>query len=91
MGYIPKSVMLVGVTRRQSNSLKIVVIGQFLTRHDATIASEESHARFPSDSPLLHPTVGLTRVIDEAGDGASSGINDHILIKVHQIVALERR
>ena len=28
-------------------------------------------------------------MVHEAGDGAASGIDDHVLVKVHQIVALK--
>lgn len=71
-----------------SDLLKIVIITQLLPCHDPAISCKESHTRLPCNSPLLHPAIRLARVINKASNGPSSGINDHVLIKVHQIIAL---
>src|SRR5438034_710412 len=41
-----------------------------------------------SNSPFNHAAIRLARMVDEACDGATSGINDHLIMEGHQIVTL---
>jgi len=68
--------------------IEVVVVGQFFPGHDALVAGEEGHAGFAADGPFDHAAVGLTGVVDEAGDGAAGGVEDHLLVEVHEVVAL---
>lgn len=44
--------------------------------------------RFPAYDPLHHLAVGFARVVDEARDGAAGGVDDHVLVEEHEVVAL---
>lgn len=44
--------------------------------------------RFTPDDPFYHLAVRFTRVVDEAGDGAAGGVDDHVLVEEHEVVAL---
>lgn len=68
--------------------LEVVIVAQLLSGHDAILSGKEGHARLPGNSPLLHTAIRFTRMVDKASNGSSSGINDHVLVKVHQVVAL---
>jgi hypothetical protein len=70
------------------DSLEIVVVSQLLARHNATRACEESHARFPTDSPFDHLAIGFTRVVHKSSNRAASGVNDHFVVEAHKIIAL---
>ena len=69
--------------------LEVVIVSQLVTGHDTVWPGEKSHARFSSNSPFDHGTIGLARVIDESGDSSTSSINDHVLIEYHEVVALQ--
>jgi len=69
-------------------ALKVVVVGQLLPCHDALVAGEQGHARLALNRPLLHAAVGLARVVDKPRDRPASCVNDHVLIEIHQVVAL---
>ena len=69
--------------------LEVIVISQLLTGHDALLASKECHAWFAGYNPLDHLAVRFARMVHETGDGAPSGIDDHILVERHEIVALD--
>lgn len=68
--------------------LKVIVICQLFSGHNSLLTSEQCHARLPGNSPLLHRAVRFARMVDEARHGASCCIDDHVLIEVHEIVAL---
>jgi len=70
------------------NILKVVVIGQLFTCHNAVISSEKCHARLSCHNPLHHLAVGFAGVVDEASNGSACGINDHVLVEGHKVVAL---
>jgi hypothetical protein len=72
----------------QRNVLKVIVISQLFPCHDATVPCEKSHSWFPRNSPLLHSAIRLAGMVYKTGYGTAGGINDHILIKVHKIIAL---
>lgn len=50
------------------NSLKIIVITQFLTSHNPIIACKEGHAWLASNRPFLHAAVGFTGVVDKTSN-----------------------
>ena len=79
------------ISAKIRNSLEIIVISQFLSSHNAPVTGEKSHARFASNSPFLHSAVGRAGVVHKPGNGPSSGIDDHVLVKVHKIITLEQR
>lgn len=68
--------------------LKVVIVCQLFARHDPTKASEECHSWFSANRHLPHLAVGLTGVVDKACDSTSGGIDNHLVVKTHQIVAL---
>lgn len=68
--------------------LEVVIIGQFFASHNPARTGEECHSWFSAYSPLNHLTIGLARVIDESRDSASSGVDDHLIVEAHEIVAL---
>jgi len=70
------------------NLLEIIVVGQLFPSHDAPVPSEESHTRLAGNSPLFHSAVGFAGMVDEARNGATGGIDNHILVEVHEIIAL---
>ena len=63
--------------------LEVIVIGELLAGHDALVACKERHSRFSGYYPFLHLAVGFAGMVDEAGDGTSSGIDDHVLVEHH--------
>lgn len=70
------------------NLLKVVIIRQFLASHNAARTGEECHSWFSAHSPLNHLAIGLARVVDESRNSASSGVDDHLIVEAHKIVAL---
>lgn len=68
--------------------LKVVIIGQLLASGDSTGTGKQGHPWLSANSPFDHFAVGLARVVYESCDGTSSGINDHLVVKAHEIVAL---
>ena len=71
--------------------VEVVVICQFFANKNAVVASEQSHAWLPVDYPLLDAAIWLTRVIDKACHGTTSSVDNHTLLKFHEIVALTLR
>lgn len=71
------------------NSLEIIVIGQLLSSHNPAVTGEKGHARLASNSPFLHSAVGCARMVHETCNGSSSSVDDHVLVKVHEIVTLD--
>jgi hypothetical protein len=69
--------------------IKIVVVGQLIASHNRAISSKQSHAWLATHYPLHHFAVGFAGVINEARDAALGGINNHILVKRHEVIALE--
>lgn len=43
---------------------------------------------FAADDPFYHLAVWFAGVVDEAGDGAAGGVDDHVLVEEHEVVAL---
>ena len=72
----------------RSNRLEVVIVGELITGHDAIFSREQRHSWLAGHRPLDHVAIGLARVVDKPGDGAACSVDDHVLIKVHQIVAL---
>lgn len=68
--------------------LKVVVIGQLFAGHDTIIPGKKGNPGLASNNPFLHFAIGFTRVVNKAGNRSPCGINDHVLVKVHQIKAL---
>lgn len=68
--------------------VELVIIRQLFARHDACVAGEKCHAWFARYGPLDHPAVWFAGVVDKARDRASGGVQDHLLVEVHQIIAL---
>jgi hypothetical protein len=70
------------------NVLELVIICQFLSSHDPSVSSKKSHPRLPCNNPFDHSAIGFTRMVDESSNRSSCSINDHILIKEHEVVTL---
>lgn len=68
--------------------LKIVVVSQFLASHNSSITSKQRHTWLSSDSPLDHPAIRLTRMVDKPGDRATTCVDNHFIMKCHKVVAL---
>jgi len=68
--------------------LEIVVICQLFASHDTFWASEKCHLWLSFDDTLLHGAIWATAVIDETSDVALLCVDDHALVKLHQVVAL---
>lgn len=71
--------------------LKIVIVRQFFTCHYSVVFRKKGHSRFSRNSPFLHPAIGLARVVNKTCNRAPCGIDDHVLVKIHEIVALQRQ
>lgn len=70
------------------DSLKIIVISKLFTRHDTSVTRKKSHTWLPTYSPFLHSTIGGARMVDEPRNRTAGCVNDHVLVKVHQIITL---
>lgn len=44
--------------------------------------------RFSTYDPFHHLAVWFTGVVDKAGDRAAGGVDDHVLVEEHEVVAL---
>ena len=83
--------LIPGKGKRQEGSeglLKVIVVGELLAGHNAPVSCEERHSGFTRHDPFLHFTVGFAGVVDEPSNGATGGINDHVLVEYHQVEAL---
>jgi hypothetical protein len=74
--------------RTAKDLLEVVVVGQFFSSHDPPRAGEQRHSGLPANGPLDHLAIGLTRMIDESRDGSPSGVDNHLVVETHKVIAL---
>ncbi len=68
--------------------VEIIVVREFLSCHDTPIPGEKRHAWFAGYSPFNHFAIGFAGMIDEASYRSSGSVQNHVLVEVHEIVAL---
>lgn len=84
------------VVSRLSRSLKaraileIVVVCELFTCQNTIIPSEQSHSWLSPNVPFFNAAIWTARMVDKTSDGATSSIDDHVLIKHHKVIALIR-